>query len=349
VSRLERRLLLSAVALFVVPATLGALVLLGAYRAGVFDTRPGALVTALLAGVLVILGYAAIAAYGLARSLLHSIETIRHGTELMITVNPGYRVNLHTGSELDDLARDINQLADHLQDARDALAGGGGLPARAGLHDLVDLDLMTPPVVREVSQRPLSDLTFVVLDVETTGLRPDRGDRVVALAGIKVRGGVVRRTEVFDTLVNPGRPIPARSAAIHGITDEQVGGAPRIDAVLPEFSAFAGGAVLVGHELWFDLAFLEPEARRLGLPPLSGDHGVVDTRIVSRLVHGSLPDHTLEALTGRLGITVEGRHSALGDARATAEVLVRLIGLLKQRGIVTLEGLLEATRKLHRA
>jgi len=97
------------------------------------------------------------------------------------------------------------------------------------------------------------------------------------------------------------------------------------------------------------LAFLEPEARRLGLPPLSGDHGVVDTRIVSRLVHGSLPDHTLEALTGRLGITVEGRHSALGDARATAEVLVRLIGLLKQRGIVTLEGLLEATRKLHRA
>jgi DNA polymerase III subunit epsilon len=106
--------------------------------------------------------------------------------------------------------------------------------------------------------------------------------------------------------------------------------------------------VLVGHELWFDLAFLEPEARRLGLPPLAGYQGVVDTRVVSRLVHGSFADHTLEAVTGRLGIAVEGRHSALGDARATAEVLVRLIELLKERGIVTLEGLFEATSKLHR-
>jgi len=332
----------------VVPAALGSLILLAAYRAGVFDSGAWSLVTALLVGVLVILAYAAIAAYGLARSLLHTIETIRHGTELMTAVNPDYRMSVDTGSELDDLARDINRLADELREARDALAGSVGLPARAGLHDLVDLDLMTAQVVREVSQRSLSDLTFVVLDVETTGLRPDRGDRVVALAGIKVRGGVVRRAEVFDTLINPGRAIPARSAAVHGITDEQVGGAPRIDAVLPDFSAFAEGAVLVGHELWFDLAFLEPEARRLGLPPLAGDHGVVDTRIVSRLVHGSFPDHTLEAVTGRLGITVEGRHSALGDARATAEVLVRLIGLLKDRGIVTLEGLLGATRRLHR-
>lgn len=347
-SRLERRLLLSVIALFVVPGALATLGLLAAHRAGAFDSGTGSLVTALLIGVLVILAYAAIAAYGLARSLLHTIETIRHGTELMVTVNPDYRVSLHTGSELDNLARDINRLADHLREARDALAGSVGPPTGAGLHDLIDLDLMTPQVVSEVNQRRLSDLTFVVLDVETTGLRPDRGDRVVALAGIKVRGGAVRRAEVFDTLINPGRPIPARSAAIHGISDKQVGGAPRIDAVLPDFSAFAEGAVLVGHELWFDLAFLEPEARRLGLPPLAGYQGVVDTRVVSRLVHASFADHTLEAVTGRLGIAVEGRHSALGDARATAEVLVRLIELLKERGIVTLEGLFEATSRLHR-
>ena len=198
-SRLERRLLLSVIALFVVPGALATLGLLAAHRAGAFDSGTGSLVTALLIGVLVILAYAAIAAYGLARSLLHTIETIRHGTELMVTVNPDYRVSLHTGSELDNLARDINRLADHLREARDALAGSVGPPTGAGLHDLIDLDLMTPQVVSEVNQRRLSDLTFVVLDVETTGLRPDRGDRVVALAGIKVRGGAARRAEVFET------------------------------------------------------------------------------------------------------------------------------------------------------
>jgi DNA polymerase III epsilon subunit family exonuclease len=347
-SRLERRLLLSAIALFVVPAALGGLALLAAYRTGAFDGGAGSLVTALLVGVLVALAYAAMAAYGLGRSLLQTIETIRHGAELIATVNPDYRVSVHTGSELDDLARDINRLADDLREARDALTSPG-LPVPAGLRDLVDLDLMAAEVAKgEGGQRSLSSLTFVVLDVETTGLRPDRGDRVVALAGIKVRGGAVRWEEVFDTLVNPDRPIPARSVAIHGITDERVKGAPRIETVLPDFAAFAEGAVLAGHELWFDLAFLEPEAKRLGLPPLAGGQGAVDTRIVSRLVHGSFSDHTLEAVTARLAIKVEGRHSALGDARATAEVLVRLIELLKQRGIVTLEGLLDAIRKVQR-
>jgi DNA polymerase-3 subunit epsilon len=118
--------------------------------------------------------------------------------------------------------------------------------------------------------------------------------------------------------------------------------APRIETVLQDFAVFAEGAVLAGHELWFDLAFLDPEAQRLGL---AGGQGTVDTRIVSRLVHSSFPDHTLEAVTARLAIRVQGHHSALGDARATAEVLVRLIDLLKERGIVTLEGLLEGDKE----
>ena len=143
-SRLERRLLLSVIALFVVPAALGSLILLAAYRAGVFDSGawslrdspPGRRCSSSWP-------MPPIAAYGLARSLLHTVETIRHGTELMTTVNPDYRVSVRPGSELETLARDINRLADQLRDARDALADSVGLPARARLHDLVDLDLMS--------------------------------------------------------------------------------------------------------------------------------------------------------------------------------------------------------------
>jgi DNA polymerase-3 subunit epsilon len=119
-----------------------------------------------------------------------------------------------------------------------------------------------------------------------------------------------------------------------------------LDDVLPMFLRFAGDAVIVGHEVWFDLAFLESEAKRLGLPVLSSGHGVVDTRLCSRLIHSSLSDHTLDAVAERLGVTIQGRHSALGDALATAEVLVRLLPLFRQRGITTLGDLLDAVRTM---
>jgi DNA polymerase-3 subunit epsilon len=118
-----------------------------------------------------------------------------------------------------------------------------------------------------------------------------------------------------------------------------------LDEVLPAFLRFAGDAVIVGHEVWFDLAFLEPEAKRMGLPAIPSGNGVVDTRLCSRLIHGSLPDHTLDAVAERLGVSIQGRHSALGDALATAEVLVRFLPLLRKRGITTLAALLEAFQK----
>jgi DNA polymerase III epsilon subunit family exonuclease len=345
-SRLERHLLVSVLMLFAVPAAVGTVLLVVAYRAGAFDRSPSSLLTAILVGLLVVLVYAAVAAHGIGRSFVRSVEGIRHGTELMTTVNPDYRLGVRTGDELEALAEDINRLADQLRAARGAFVDSSAPLPRPELHDLVDLELMTSQAAGEGSRRPLADLVFVVLDVETTGLRPDRGDRVVSLAGVKVRGGEVRRDEVFDALVNPGRPIPARSSAIHGITDERVAAMPSLDAVLPAFLRFAEGGVIVGHEVWFDLAFLEPEAKRMGLPAIPSGNGVVDTRLVSRLIHRSLPDHTLDAVAERLGVTIQGRHSALGDALATAEVLVRLLPLLRQRGITTLAALLDAARTL---
>ena len=218
-------------------------------------------------------------------------------------------------------------------------------PVRPELYDFSlfeDMERNVPAVQRE---HRLDELSFVVLDVETTGLRPDAGDRIVSLAGVRVRAGTVRAGEIFDALVCPDRPIPAASTRFHGITDAMVVEAPGMGVVLPAFLRFAEGAILVGHEVSFDMAFLDRDARRLGLPSLTAGHPVLDTRLLSRLVHGPGPEHTLEAVAERLGVKVIGRHSALGDALTTAEIFVRLLALLKRRGLVTLGATLDALRR----
>jgi DNA polymerase-3 subunit epsilon len=162
---------------------------------------------------------------------------------------------------------------------------------------------------------------------------------------VRVRRGAVRRGETFDAIVNPGRPIPQASVRFHGITDAMVAEAPPIDVVLPAFLRFARGAVLVGHQVSFDLRFLRIETERLGLPALQATHPVLDTLLLSEAVHGPLGAHGLDAVADRLGVAVRGRHSALGDALATAEVFVRLVELLGRRGVRTLGEAVEASRR----
>jgi DNA polymerase-3 subunit epsilon len=221
-------------------------------------------------------------------------------------------------------------------------------PPRPELYDFSFFDEMVERVRPADRARALEDLYLVVLDVETTGLRPEAGDAIVSLAGVRVRRGVVKRSEVFDALVKPGVPIPPASVRFHGITDAMVVQAPPIEVVLPAFLRFAEGAVLVGHEVWLDLRFLGQESRRLGLPPLSESAPVLDTRLLAEVVHPSADSHHLDPLAARLGVAIEGRHSALGDALATAEIFVRLLPLLRKRGIVTLGQALEATRAVPR-
>jgi DNA polymerase III subunit epsilon len=228
-------------------------------------------------------------------------------------------------------------------------SGWAGAPASPGheKEDFYDFSLMermerhVPPADRA---RSLEELTFVVLDTETTGLQPDQGDQVVSIAGVRVRGGVARRGETFDALVNPRRGIPPASSRFHGITEARVATAPPLDVVLLAFLEFVESSVLVGHEVWFDLRFLDRECTRLGLPSLSGSRPVLDSRLLSVAVHGHAPAHDLDAVAARLGVTIVGRHSALGDALATAEVFVRLLALLRKRGVRTLGEALEACR-----
>ena len=217
-------------------------------------------------------------------------------------------------------------------------------PRSPALYDFSYLDRLPEERLAPVAGRALGDVDFVVFDTETTGLQPQAGDRLVSLAAVRVRRGEVRREEVFDALIRPGRAIPASATRIHGITDAMVAEAPGPEAVLPAFLAFAGDAALVAHDAWFDLAFLEPDLVRLGLPSLAARQPVLDTRLLSAVVHGhALPD--LDTLARRLGVTVQGRHSALGDALGAAEILARLLPRLHSRGIGTLGAALASSRR----
>jgi DNA polymerase-3 subunit epsilon len=221
---------------------------------------------------------------------------------------------------------------------------GAPAPERPQLYDFSFFEEIERHVLPSDRERVLEELTYVIFDTETTGLRPEAGDRIVSVAAVKVRHGAVRRGESFDALVKPERRVPPESSRLHGLTDQMLAEAPPIDVVLPAFARFAEGAVLVGHEVWFDLAFLTRDADRLGLPPLTLAHPILDVRLLSEIVHRSATEHTLDAVAARLGVVIHARHSALGDALATAEIFVRLLPLLARRGIVTLGQALDAAR-----
>ncbi|HLV28718.1 MAG TPA: exonuclease domain-containing protein [Burkholderiaceae bacterium] len=197
-----------------------------------------------------------------------------------------------------------------------------------------DFDLLAKSRAAEFANTPLEDLTYVVFDSETTGLLPSRGDEIVQLAAVRIVNGHRVETEVLDTLVNPRRHIPLSSTEIHGINDAMVANAPTIDKVAIRFHRFAEGAVLVAHNAAFDLAFLRRQEERIGL---RFNHPVLDTVLLSAIVFGQSENHSLDALAARLGVYLpeEARHTALGDASATAEALLKLLPALKARGLLT--------------
>ena len=184
-----------------------------------------------------------------------------------------------------------------------------------------------------LDERPLSELVYTVFDTETTGLNPSGGDEIIQIGAARVVNGRLLRQESFEQLVDPGRDIPAAGIPIHGITPDMVVGQPRIDEVLPAFHQFAQDTVLVAHNAAFDMKFLQLLEPRTGL---RFQQPVLDTLLLSAVVHPHQESHRLEAIAERFGITVLGRHTALGDALVTAEVLLKLIPLLRDMGIVTL-------------
>jgi DNA polymerase III subunit epsilon len=187
---------------------------------------------------------------------------------------------------------------------------------------------------------PLHQVTFVVVDLETTGGSPEHS-RVTEIGAVKVRGGEVLGE--LQTLVDPGVPIPASISALTGITDGLVAGWPPIEAVLPAFLEFAAGATLVAHNARFDTGFLNAGLARLDYPPLT--HPVVCTAALARrLVRDEVRNCKLATLAQHFRCRTTPVHRALADARATVEVLHALLERAGTFGVMTLEDLLQFAR-----
>lgn len=232
-------------------------------------------------------------------------------------------------------------------------ASAGSLPARRAAAALTsrpeyyDFDLFHQPgQTEDVDARPLSALAYTVFDTETTGLDPSKGDEIISIGAVRIVNGRLLRHEVYEQLVDPRRPIGSESVAIHGITAEMLAGQPTIDRVLPAFHEFAADTVLVAHNAAFDMRFLQLKEKATGV---QFTQPVLDTLLLSEVLHPNQQLHQLEAIAERLGINVVGRHTALGDAIVTAEVLLRMLPLLAERGIRTLREARDASQRTYYA
>ena len=220
----------------------------------------------------------------------------------------------------------------------DVVAGDARLAWRGGA-----VGLAAPPG-RDVQ---LEDAHFVVVDLETTGLTP-RTSRICEIGAQRIRA--LELEDVFETLVDPRVPLPAAVTALTGIRQAELRGAPRAELAIRRFLEFAGDGALVAHNARFDLAFLDREVelltgRRIAAP-------VVDTVwLAKRLLGERTKRFGLATLAHFFGVSTAPCHRALPDAQATAEILVRLLGLAQERGARTLADLVELAapraRRLH--
>ncbi|MFN3883884.1 MAG: exonuclease domain-containing protein [Rhodocyclaceae bacterium] len=199
---------------------------------------------------------------------------------------------------------------------------------------------------RASDDTPLAALTYTVFDTETTGLEPSAGDEIIQIGAVRIVNGRLLRHENIDQIIDPQRPLRPEGIPIHGITEEMVRGQPTIATVLPQFHAFCEGTVLVAHNAAFDMRFLQMKEEKLGI---RFTQPVLDTLLLSAVIHPNQESHKLEAIAERLGITIIGRHTALGDAIVTAEVFLRMLPLLADMGIHTLGQARAAAEKTYYA
>lgn len=204
--------------------------------------------------------------------------------------------------------------------------------AHSRLHPSADWRFQSPADSRLQSiAEPLDALSYVVVDVETTGGRAYSGDRITEIAAVVVRGGEI--VELFETLVNPERPIPYFVTQLTNITWDMVRDAPTFDCVAPDVMRVLEGNVFVAHNAMFDWRFVTSELSRCAGQRLRGRR--LCTVGIARKILPQLSRRSLDHIARYYGVEITARHRAAGDALATARCLVRMLSDLADRGCAT--------------
>ncbi len=276
------------------------------------------------------------------------IKKINDFTVARVDTSPEKRVELHCHTKMSDMdgVSDVGALLKRAHDwGHKALAitDHGVVQAFTDANHYVEnLDKDDPfKVIYGVEGYLVDDLTdvavnekgqslegtYVVFDLETTGFSPIK-DKIIEIGAVKVEQGQI--TEKFSTFVNPKVPIPFQITQLTSITDQMVMDAPDIETILPQFLAFVGDAVLVAHNASFDVSFIEQNCRYQDIQP---DFTSVDTVALARILLPTLSKYKLNVVANALHISLENHHRAVDDAGATAEIFVKFVEMLRERGI----------------
>lgn len=207
--------------------------------------------------------------------------------------------------------------------------------------DFFDFDLFAKRKTNsKLNEMRLKDIVYTVLDTETTGL-DTRNDEIISIGAVRIVNGRILCGEKFDQLIDPKMNIPLESEKFHGINDEMVKGKPDIKKVLPLFYKFSKGTVLVAHNAAFDMKMFSMKEVETGI---KFDNPVLDTLLLALIVYPMHERHNMGAIASFAGVDIVGRHTAMGDASATAEIFLKLIPLLAKKGIHTLNDAIKASK-----
>ncbi|RWR14153.1 PolC-type DNA polymerase III [Siminovitchia fortis] len=185
------------------------------------------------------------------------------------------------------------------------------------------------PIAYNSAHRLLEDDTYIVFDVETTGLSAIY-DKIIELAAVKIRGG--EEVGRFERFANPHHPLSATTIELTGITDDMVENAPEIEEVLHDFHKWAEDGILVAHNASFDIGFLNAGNQRAGLPKV--ENPVIDTLELARFLYPEFKNHRLNTLAKRFDIELVQHHRAIYDAEATGKIFLKLLADARQKDIL---------------
>ena len=277
------------------------------------------------------------------------IKKISDFTTTRMDTSPEKRVELHCHTKMSDMdgvseCKDIVKRAmkwghkaiaitDHgdvqaFPDANHALSPDDDFKVIYGVEAYL-VDDLKDIIIRSRGQG--LDARFVVFDIETTGFSPDQ-NKIIEIGAVKVENGAI--IDRFSTFVNPEVPIPFHIEELTSIKDDMVVDAPKIEEVLPEFMKFCEGAIMVAHNADFDMSFIDKNCEFQGL---EHDFTVIDTVALARILLPNLNRFKLDTVAKALNISLDNHHRAVDDAGCTAEIFVKFLTMLKERGVENLD------------